>query len=641
MAVNSNEVQYSNAGAPNQGRSAKRTDIQVLRGIAVLLVVLYHAGPGGFAGGYLGVDMFFVVSGYLITGLITRAIDDSRFSPIEFYIRRAKRLLPAALTVFLLTAIGAEYLLTQEELHSFVQQLFGSVFAVGNIVLWLQSGYFDTASQMKPLLHTWSLGIEEQFYLITPWLLLLIAPRSRLLLLTAGTLCSFALWLIVSENLPEAAFYLLPTRAWELGIGAIGSCLPMLRRSRRNTALSALALLAIISISLHPLERFDAPLVCLATLWLLLSAPPFLNGTAIWPLVRIGDISYSLYLVHWPLLAFAHSYYAGDSVPPRVILALVAAAFAGATLLHVAIEVPCRRAVFRLPHRGASALILLPLCLPLLAQAAVPAVADWQMERRPNHGLGKICELDGPFQTHPECSVGKTPKILVWGDSIAMLWPVALTNAGVVQATMSTCGPMLGIAPFYATGNINPAWAQRCIVFNDSVLTWLKTQPQISHVLLSSRFTYDIEPGRQLLTRNGTQPQGIGVATRALAETVTAIRAMGKKVVIMEPPPLATFDVGICLEREATGKPIGGRSNCEIETATYRATDAGVLELLRRVQQDTKVTVLRPAELLCDAKSCKTTLDGVPLYRDKEHFSYRGADKFAQSFELEKKILAQ
>lgn len=633
-----------NNKAQYRDRSGVRTDIQVLRAVAVLLVVLYHAGLGGFAGGYLGVDVFFVVSGYLITGLIARAIDRAEFSPAEFYVRRARRLLPAALTVFLLTAIGAEYLLTQEELHSFMQQLFGSVFAAGNIVLWLQSGYFDTSSQMKPLLHTWSLGIEEQFYLIMPWLLLLIAPRSRRWVLVAGTLFSFALCVVLAQNHADAAFYLLPTRAWELGLGAVGACLPQLQPARRNTALSALALLTIVGIGVHPLDdvqpRFDALLVCAATLWLLLSAPAFLNGAAVRPLARIGDISYSLYLVHWPLLAFAHSYYAGDSVPQPVMLALVAVAFVGAILLHVAVEVPCRRADFRLPRFSTPTLILLPLlCLPLLARAATP-VADWQAERRPNHGLGKICELDGPFQPHPECSAGKAPKILVWGDSIAMLWPSALTGAGVVQATMSTCGPMLGISPLY-TRDLGPAWAQRCIAFNDSVLAWLKTQPQISHVLLSSRFTYNIEPGQNLQTRSAVVPQGIDIAQKALQETIAAIRALGKKPVLMEPPPLATFDVGICLEREATGRPIGGRANCEIDAATYRTTDAGVLELLRRVQQQTHVAVLRPAELLCDAKTCRTTLDGVPLYRDKAHFSYRGVEAFARKFELEKKILAQ
>lgn len=621
-----------------------RTDIQVLRGIAVLLVVLYHAGLGGFAGGFLGVDLFFVVSGYLITGLIARAIDRNDFSPAAFYVRRARRLLPAALAVFLLTALAADYLLTQEELHSFFQQLLGAVFGAGNIVLWLQSGYFDTASQMKPLLHVWSLGIEEQFYLLMPWLLLLIAPRSRLWLLLAGTLFSLALCVVCVENHPDATFYLLPTRAWELGLGAVGACLPMLRRSRRNTALSALALLAIVGLGLHPLDsvqpRFDVLIVCLATLWLLLSAPAFLGSAATWPLARIGDMSYSLYLVHWPLLAFAHSYYAGDTVPTDVTLWLVAAAFGGAALLHVAVEVPCRRGGFRVPRCSTPLLLLLPLMsLPLPVQAA-SGVTDWQAERRPNHGLGKSCEFDGTFRLRPECSAGATPRILVWGDSIAMLWPTALTHAGVVQATMSTCAPMLGISPLY-TRDLGPAWAQRCIAFNDAVLAWLKTQPHISHVLLSSRFSYHIEPGQKLALRGGaTVPQGIDVAAKAFGDTIAAIRALGKTPVVMAPPPLATFDVGICLERAATGRPIGGRANCEIDAAAWRTTDAAVIGLLRRVEQETKVSVLRPADLLCDAKRCQTTLDGVPLYRDKAHFSYRGVEVFAKRFELEKRILA-
>jgi hypothetical protein len=325
------------------------------------------------------------------------------------------------------------------------------------------------------------------------------------------------------------------------------------------------------------------------------------------------------------------------------VLELVGAAFVGAYVLHVAIEKPFRRVAIpwrRIPVSTTLLLpvLLLPLSLPLLVQAA-PGVVDWQVERRPNHGLNSLCEFDGPFQPRAECGVGKKQKILVWGDSIAMLWTPPLVPDGVVQATMSTCAPMLGISPVYS-GELGPAWSQRCIAFNDSVLAWLKSQPQITHVVLSSRFTYNVEQGQKLHTRTGDVPQGVDVSAKALADTVQAVRALGKKVVVLAPPPLATFDVGICLEREASGRSIGGRANCQIDYEAYVKSDERVIALLRKTEAAAKVVVLWPSDLLCDKKSCKTTLDGVPLYRDKAHFSYHGVEVFAGRFELGKKILS-
>ncbi len=202
-------------------RGAFREDIQALRGIAVLLVLLFHAKIGGLAAGYLGVDIFFVLSGYLITGLVARRLAEGRFSFAEFYLNRAKRLLPAAYVVYSSAAIAAYWFLTGSEFDRLLKTLWGALTFTANFRLWLDTNYFTSAAKLNALLHVWSLSIEEQFYFILPLALFLMPRRFWLGLALLGGLASLTLCLYLAPKSPVAAFYLLPTRAWELALGGV------------------------------------------------------------------------------------------------------------------------------------------------------------------------------------------------------------------------------------------------------------------------------------------------------------------------------------------------------------------------------------------------------------------------------------
>jgi len=338
-----------------------RADIQALRGLAVLMVVLYHTKIGSLQAGFLGVDIFFVISGFLITTLVANGIRRGTFRLSEFYFRRAKRLLPAAYVTFFITVFCAPWFLNQQELRDFAAQVVGAVTFTGNIVLWQQTGYFEGAGDLKPLLHVWSLAIEEQYYFLLPAAMLFTRPTRWLWGVLGGVLISLALCVAGGLFKPVATFYLLPTRAWELLFGSVGALwvlqpkfdthrivIGLVRLLFRPALLCLLVLPFLPTVGVHP--GLNALLVCMATLIVILQKSPWLN--AAWPtrtLAAVGDFSYSLYLVHWPIIAFMKNAWVGDGTDLSLDLRLLALALSlgVAYLLYRTVEDPIRRSGFQ------------------------------------------------------------------------------------------------------------------------------------------------------------------------------------------------------------------------------------------------------------------------------------------------------
>jgi peptidoglycan/LPS O-acetylase OafA/YrhL len=633
-----------------------RSDIQALRGIAVLLVIAQHAREGLVEAGYLGVDIFFVISGFLITAMLARAIEGQRFSFAEFYFRRAKRLLPAAYVTFAVTAVAAALVLGAREWQDFGRQLAGAVTFTANFVLWGQTGYFEGAAALKPLLHVWSLSVEEQYYLVAPALLVLLPRRAWLAAAVGIFTASLGAYLWLAPRDPSAAFYLLPTRAWELALGSLAALLPFGERARKvmvllcAVAVPALLLVPVWSPALPALWKL--PVVCLSTFCIIArTTESDSNSPLVGALAKVGDASYSLYLVHWPIFALLNNAYLalpGAGRPGALVqLAAAGAALALGALLYRYVEVPMRRAPLQASRKvllPALAVSVLLATLPLAVAAASGRGKEFAALRRDNLGFGAACEGGRAYRPLAACADARAPRILVWGDSFAMaIVPglAATSRAGVAQATKSVCAPFLGLAQ--VTAEYPRHYAEGCIAFNDSVLAYLQATPSVRTVVLSSPFYPYFDPHRRVLLRERgrlvEREPAQALAIAAMRDTVRRLRAAGKRVLVVAPPPSSGVDMTHCLERKAQASRLEGeRIDCNIALSDYHASKAGLLVFLARLEAQAQVPVLRFDPLLCDRARCLVELDGSIVYRDEGHFSQAGSRAVARRMRLGEQV---
>jgi peptidoglycan/LPS O-acetylase OafA/YrhL len=476
-----------------QPSSKYRPDVDGLRAIAVTLVLNFHALPDAVPGGFVGVDVFFVISGFLITGLIARELDVGRFSLIEFYNRRIRRIFPALIVVLAVTlALGWFWMLPQ----AFAQlgsDSFASAAFLANIALLLQSGYFDVESARKPLLHLWSLGIEEQFYLFWP-LLLMVAARLRMSILALAAVLGIASFLLnvawIGAN-PVATFYLPFTRAFELLAGAVLACgWNNFNQSGTASDRRAWTGVALIAASVAMLDSHSAfpgwwAVLPVAGSTLLLSAPAaWVNRVLLAspPMVWIGLISYPLYLWHWPLLVFGGIIKFGPlTLPERELILLASGLLAWATYRFV--EIPFR---FGRPSRRKMFGLGAGMAMIALAGFAVVWGRGFDSRLPPEiRAMASVrtesfkwrfgeCLLDLAKQTgFADACVerDRRPLVLVWGDSTAGALLPGLRKAqetrgfAIAQLTSNSCIPALG-ADIPSTPN--------CRAMNDKVFSLVR-----------------------------------------------------------------------------------------------------------------------------------------------------------------------
>lgn len=626
-----------------------RPEIDGLRAVAVGIVILFHAGFEQFSGGYVGVDVFFVISGYLITSILLEDLRQDRFSIPKFYERRARRILPALFFVMACCVPFAWMWMYPSQLLDFGKALLTVVFFVSNVLFWKQANYFAPDVYENPLLHTWSLAVEEQFYIFFPIVLLLLwRLRPRLVM---PALLVMALVSLVGSELgariaPGANFFLIPSRAWELLAGSLCALAPLPAHRRVNDVLAIGGLAAIIvSVVLFddetPFPSLYALLPVGGTVLLVLFAGPATwvgRALSLRIMVGLGLISYSAYLWHQPLFAFARI---RSSEPPDLLLiwVLIAATFALAWLSWRFIEQPFRagpksiltqrKSVFWTSGVGISAFALIGLVSVMgngLPQRTAPsgvsfAALDIDGRLRSNQGIADNCARG--FAVLDECSTNGPPEILLWGDSFAMhLGPalmVSPTQAEIAQLTKPVCAPIIDIA--IVNVKYTESWARSCVAFNDRVMAWIEDTPSLKAVVMSSPM--GILNARVYQRGGSVAPIGSrALVAQSMQKTAQRIRAAGAVPVFVVPPPRTGENLSSCAVSNlvfAKGKV----ANCGFPRTDLSETSRQVRDFLSTQVADMEILSLD--DMFCDAARCQTSHGDTLMFIDKGHISREGA----------------
>ncbi|ADP70291.1 acyltransferase 3 [Rhodomicrobium vannielii ATCC 17100] len=645
-----------------------RPEVDGLRAVAIASVVLFHTGSPVFAGGYVGVDIFFVISGYLITSIMLKARNEGGFSYLDFYARRARRILPALFAMLALVSGACLLLLATNDLASYGNVLAYTVLFAANIRLMGSMSYFHPDSQQNPLLHMWSLAVEEQFYILWPTLLLgvlaLISARRAKVLFVALAVGS----LIVSEIhmvlRPEFAFYQLPSRGWELLAGALLAVgiAPPIRSHKLAEAVS----LTGLSLMIAPVLFYDK-----TTSFPGLAALPPVLGCAfvIWaetgrrtrfgsllrlkPVVFLGLISYSLYLWHWPVFALTKYVMIREPTHAESALLVALAVLAGWASWRF-VERPFR-------HRPASAatsvgrersgprVFALPFTLPAYGAGAFAAVlvatgAYFQLSGGASWRFSPdlIEKLDAAFLAPPmscarsaeiapgleKCETGRLDggtknDVVMWGDSHARHYQalIAAVYGDTTTLYRPRCTPVAGV---YLTFERRNADVLQCFEQKAAVLADLvQKRPRV--VILAGRWGFaETATATRTLYERPDMRRSRDVFAAALRETVSRLTDAGIKVVLMAQVPEIRVPTSHCL---GVYKHVFGWTDCYfVSRNDYVAQFGWTNDLLRSIADDTpNVAVFWPAESLCEGDVCRPVRDGKHLYSDNNHLTAEGA----------------
>lgn len=624
-----------------------RADIDGLRALAILPVVLFHADIPGFGGGYVGVDVFFVISGYLITSIILRELDTGSFSLINFYERRVRRILPALFVTLLATALLASLMLYPREAKDYARSLVAATLFVSSIFFYQKSGYFDLEAERQPLLHTWSLSVEEIFYLIFPLLMLLLWRHCRhqafgWVLVIAVLSFSGATLALGADPGSSAAFYLPPFRAWELMIGVLVALNPW--RLPQGPSFANLLSLVGLSMLAFPIFFYSsntvfpgmaALLPCGGAALILLAGqrrPSVVGRFLSWrPLVILGLISYSLYLWHWPVFVYGRIWIGAAPGFGQAWL-LIGISLILAVLSWRCVERPFRGRSGMLPGKRIFALAGLAGLTIVGIGLHGEMTGGWLGRYPPELATILAAPYDNRDPRQGEClttsedaqgcrygDLQAPPILALWGDSFAAVYAPVLgevargRGGSLLSLTMAACPPAVDWQP------AGQSWRDACRRFQNSALERLIATPDIHTVILSANF------------HDYLHDEGAAALPTALRGAIARLLSTGKTVALAYPVPR----LGDHVPNRLADAILAGEDpdRVRLPLAEFLTSQRDVFALLDRITDAGSLIRLYPHEVICPEGECRFYSEGQPWYYDDAHLSMTGADRVRPLFE--------
>ncbi|MGF7148554.1 peptidoglycan/LPS O-acetylase OafA/YrhL [Sphingomonas zeicaulis] len=635
-----------------------RADIDGLRTFAVVPVVLFHAGLSGFSGGFVGVDIFFVISGYLITRSLLEDIGHGGLSIPAFYERRILRLYPALFFTLFSTFAAAWLLFPPIDFYLYAKSLVATVFFASNILFFTEANYFDGSAELKPLLHTWSLAVEEQFYIFFPLILAFITRfmnrwRGAAIAVIGAVSLAISVW--ATSNAPTFNFYLPITRAWELLLGsalAIGA-VPELRSAAARNALALLGLvLIVVPVWLYssdtPFPGLSALAPTLGATLLIHSAQDTVVGRmlSLKPIVYIGRISYSLYLWHWPIIVFTR-FYELQHLGPIATFGVIAGSFVMAAISLHFVEAPfrrknrfTRRQVFLAAAAGSSMLVLLGGAVVLTQGMEFRNPEAARFTRSVADDLARFhaapcLRTDGRVPAPGECLLGApgTPSVVLWGDSHAAQLAPSLDALARQRGFTVQQVTKAGCAPIQAASYTPYSELRRdCPAFGRAALERILTDPAIRVVVMAGRWDM-LAAGHIRATSLGgaeTVEQSQRLASESLETTARLLNARGIRVIVVDQIPLPEVNPFVCVRAAVYNGLDPARCDTFEARHSHDVQDRisqTILDRVAKVGGNTSILDMRDA--LCSGTTCRARLNGQLLYMDDVHLSRLGSDVVA------------
>jgi peptidoglycan/LPS O-acetylase OafA/YrhL len=670
---------WDRVSQPSDLEPGYRPDIDGLRAIAVSSVVFFHANLSPFFSGFVGVDIFFVISGYLIGGIIIRGMRTGRYTYAGFYARRARRILPVLILVILVTCLLGCFILDAKELFFVGGTSTSALLAVSNISFWRLQDYFASDSRLSPLLMTWSLGIEEQFYLFFPILtfgIVRLANDRLLPIIATLTAVSFAFSVWCTSTHPAAAFYLLPSRAWELGAGVLLAAWQVtydVRHSRRLSFLKSKlvhdslagigALFLVIAIvgfdenTVFP--GFVALLPVLGTAALIFADRSSINCHVLSrrPIVFVGLVSYSWYLWHWPLMSYLRIIV--PTPPSTWQLAMMAlASFVLAVLSWHFVERPFRRV--GLPSRPTLLRYALVLSIAIVPPVAIKLSKGLpqrlpeqtrEVEATVGAGLNGPCSAawnDSKPNLSADCVVDIThrPAVALIGDSHAWaLGPglrelTARQNLGFRMFTKPACPPLLNVSVWSKN---QPALTEACASFMRISVQQLVSDSSVKVVVLAGLWDNPLDRYVDAMAQ-GSSNSGSHLLRAGLENMVGALQKGNKKVILLGDTPYWRFDPKrVALARSM---PLRGLIFCLAQpgceslfqgSAEFSGTvppDPRSVEIVREVAAAYATQYIDLSRKFCSLARCIFQRENELLFIDHSHLSGAGAKYAIENLEL-------